>query len=110
MRSALDEVHKFSDRQKYTRENPDIVYQKVKSKIASNFKSQAKAKKREQMKKAAEANNESPISGSLKFLFEQRLSSARKSSSPSPLKSSVSSKLAGSINNRISQIQAQIEA
>ena len=85
------------------REHPEVVYKNVKSKIARNFKSQAKAKKREKLKQEATANNESPIAGSLKFLFEQKLSSAKKASS-SPIKSALGKNIAASLNNRISKI------
>jgi len=43
------------------------------------------------LQKEAEQNNESPISGSLKFLFEQKRGSTKQSQSP--IKSAMSAKL-----------------
>jgi hypothetical protein len=47
MRSALAEVSKHAESQKFKRENPDIAYKHVKSKLAGNMKSIEKAKKRD---------------------------------------------------------------
>lgn len=54
MRSALAEVSKHAESQKFKRENPDLAYKHVKSKLAGNMKSIEKAKKRDKQKKEAE--------------------------------------------------------
>jgi hypothetical protein len=74
IRSALAEVSKHTESQRFKRENPDKAYKHVKSKLAGNMKSIEKAKKREKQKKEAEEEgNSSPILSSIKFLFERNL-------------------------------------
>ena len=43
IRHVNEEVHKYSDAQKFKREHPEVAYKNVKSKVAGNMKSISKA-------------------------------------------------------------------
>lgn len=113
MRSALAEVAKHSDNQKFKREHPDSAYKNVKSKLAGNIKSIEKAKKRDKRNKEAE-DNPSPVEISIREIFERKIASASplKSSSPakSPTKSPLKHKMEEAASLRIRKIQDQIDA
>ena len=54
IKSALAEVAKHTETQRFKRENPEAAYKNVKSRIAMNMKSIIKAKSREHQKRVAE--------------------------------------------------------
>lgn len=107
MRSALAEVSKHAESQKFKRENPDLAYKHVKSKLAGNMKSIEKAKKRDKQKKEAEQEgNSSPTLSAVKFLFERKLSNASPLKSPaspskSPSRSPLQAKMQSAAAERI---------
>ena len=97
MRSALAEVAKHSETLKFKRENPDSAYKNVKSKLAGNFKSIEKAKKREKQNKQAEANP-NPVEASIQAMSAKKLATA------SPKKSPLKRKMEDAAGLRIKRI------
>jgi len=85
IRKALAEVARHTDLQRFKRENPEAVYKKVKSKIAGNMKSIAKANTLSARKRQAEIDPKASLVEEAKIALKKKLKAATNATkSPSP--------------------------
>lgn len=118
IKSALCEVHKHSDAQKFKREHPEEAYKNVKSKIAGNHKSIGKAQKRAKCEheESLSPSKSSPMKTAMSFIYsnksERDINSPWPAGSPGKKSAGGKSPLKGNAESlaRINKIQELIDA